>query len=321
MNATVVRAGFLSTVQDLGRLGHRAEGVSLGGALDSHLLRILNLLVGNEEDAAGLEVTLGKVRMRFADDRLVAWGGGTFETKIGDREIPAGHAATINAGEELCMTASDDSGRGWLAFSGGIDVPLVLGSRSTDLRGSFGGFRGRALRDGDELSLGQSSACAGFVLDRMGISTISAPQEWIRPKPIRGFLRVIKGRHWSHFESDILVRETFRISSDADRMGARLEGVELLQNECAELLSEAVMPGTIQVPPNGNPILLLGDCQTIGGYPKIAHVITVDFPAAAQLRSGDAVRFAEVSLEEAQHLLGERERDLARFRVGLRLRR
>ncbi len=319
MTMKVVRAGFLTTVQDLGRTGHRAEGVSLGGALDPHLMRVINLLVGNAESAAGLEVTLGKVRLRFADDRVLAWGGGSFEAKIGPCEIPPGHTALLRAGDEFCLDASPDSGRAWIAISGGIDLPLVLGSRSTDLRGKFGGFHGRALRDGDEVSLGESSARAVLRLAGTRVSAIFAPRQWIQPAPIRGFLRVVKGTDWPRFDPDILVRETFRVSADSDRMGARLEGPKIIRHDCAEPLSEGVTPGTVQIPPSGQPIVLLGDCQTIGGYPKIVHVITVDLPAAAQLRPGDEVRFTEVSLAEAQHSLGERERDLALFRVGLEL--
>jgi antagonist of KipI len=136
-------------------------------------------------------------------------------------------------------------------------------------------------------------------------------------------LRVVKGTNWDRFTPEAqraFVSRAFSVSPDSDRMGARLEGPELQQIEPGDLLSEAVAPGTIQVPPNGQPILLLGDCQTIGGYPKIAHVITVDLPIAAQLWPGNSVRFEEVSLKEAQRLLREREDDFARFRVGLSLR-
>jgi allophanate hydrolase subunit 2 len=154
MNVLVHSAGFLTTVQDLGRLGHRRSGVSVGGALDSHALRVANALVGNDDDAAGLELTLGRVRLRFEDDRMVAWGGGGFSARIGEKNLPPGHAGFVARDSELTMAAPDTGGRAWLAISGGIDVPLVLGSRSTDLRGNFGGHEGRALRDGDELALG-----------------------------------------------------------------------------------------------------------------------------------------------------------------------
>ena len=153
MNVVVQRAGFLTTVQDLGRDVYRQSGVSVGGALDPVALQVANLLVGNEPGCAGLEMTLGNVRLRFADDRVIAWCGGAFEVQSDDIKIPAGHAAWLRAGEELQLSPPAKGARAWLAISGGIDLPLVLGSRSTDLRSEFGGLEGRALRDGDVLKL------------------------------------------------------------------------------------------------------------------------------------------------------------------------
>ena len=162
MNAVVTRAGFLTSVQDLGRTGFRQFGVSTSGALDSFALRVANLLVGNDEGAAGLEITLGGLQLRFEDERIVAWCGGEFDVQIGSRVLPAGHVAHLQAGDELKFGRAQIGCRCWLAISGGIDVPVVLGSRSTDLRANFGGFEGRALRDGDVvlLALDESSAFA-----------------------------------------------------------------------------------------------------------------------------------------------------------------
>ncbi len=151
MNAVVTRAGFLTSVQDLGRTGFRQFGVSTSGALDSFGLRVANLLVGNDEGAAGLEITLGGLQLRFEDERIVAWCGGEFDVQIGSRALPAGHVAHLQAGDELKFGLAQIGCRCWLAISGGIDVPVVLGSRSTDLRANFGGLEGRTLRDGDQL--------------------------------------------------------------------------------------------------------------------------------------------------------------------------
>ena len=153
MNAVVTRAGFLTSVQDLGRTGFRQFGVSTSGALDSFALRVANLLVGNDEGAAGLEITLGGLQLRFEDERIVAWCGGEFDVQIGSRVLPAGHVAHLQAGDELKFGRAQIGCRCWLAISGGIDVPVVLGSRSTDLRANFGGIEGRALRDGDVVLL------------------------------------------------------------------------------------------------------------------------------------------------------------------------
>jgi antagonist of KipI len=214
----------------------------------------------------------------------------------------------------------------WLAISGGIDVPLVLGSRSTDMRAGFGGLDGRALRDRDELPIGEMNAtnCVrAKALRDKALSSWSAQREWTSTAVRYPILRIVRGVDWSRFDAfvhEALTNEKFTVTPEADRMGVRLDGPELKRQEQGDLLSEAVAPGTIQVPPNGKPILLLGDCQTIGGYPKIAHVITVDLPIAAQLRTGDEVQFHETSISEAHSLLLQREEDLARFRIGLDLR-
>jgi antagonist of KipI len=326
MKASVVRAGFLTTVQDLGRIGTRQFGVSVGGALDRHAMRVGNLLTGNNEEAAGIEITSGHTRLQFADKRIVAWCGGEYKVVVEGRPIPPGHSALINANDELSISGPHRGCRGWLAISGGIDVPVILGSRSTDLRGSFGGLEGRLLRDGDNLPLGeQSERAVGWVesLREQKIAPWAAPSYWSDSAQAKPLLRVIRGADWERFDASsqkAFFAETFIVTADSDRMGARLEGPELKRTVDVDLVSEGVSPGTIQIPPNGKPIVLLGDCQTIGGYPKITHVITIDLSAAAQLRDGDRVRFVEVSLADAHHLQVEREQELGRFRVGLSLR-
>lgn len=312
MKIDIVRAGMLTTVQDLGRAGHRQFGVSLGGALDLHAMRVANLLAGNEESAAGLEITFGGVQIRFADERLVAWCGGEF-----DARIPAGHAARVDTGDVIEFGRPQLGCRSWLAISGGIDAPIVLGSRATDLRAKFGGFEGRALRDGDEVSLGRQKA----PIPATAISSWSAPREWTHTAEEEPTLRIVRGAEWEMFDAFSLTSVHFDVTPDSNRMGVRLDGPSLVRKEDVDLTSEAVAPGTIQVPPNGMPIVLLGDCQTIGGYPKIAHVITVDLPRAAQLRPGDRVRFREVSLGEAHALLQRREHDFRCFKTGLSLQR
>jgi antagonist of KipI len=322
MNLFVERAGFLSSVQDLGRTGFRQFGVSTSGALDLFALRVANLLVGNDESAAGFEIALGGLYLRFQNERTVAWCGGEFEVQIGSLVLPAGHVAHVQSGDELKFGRAQFGCRCWLAISGGIDVPVVLRSRSTDLRANFGGMEGRALRDGDQLPLGKFRHSQTAATEH--ISSWTAPNEWASPAARHPILRFMRGADWNRFNDVTIQRfttEAFSVSPDSDRMGVRLDGPELKRKDKADLISEAVAPGTIQVPPGGKPILLLGDCQTMGGYPKIAHVITVDLGIAAQLRAGDAVRFSEVSLQDAHLLLLQRERDLDRFRIGLSLQR
>lgn len=321
MTATVQRAGFLTSVQDLGRTGFRQFGVSTSGALDSFALRVANLLVGNDEGAAGLEITLGGLQLQFEDERVLAWCGGEFEVRLGSQALPAGHVAHVQGGDELKFGRAQIGCRCWLAISGGIDVRVVLGSRATDLRANFGGLEGRALRDGDVVRLARLPVSSP---PATGISSWGGPHDWVSPAKRYPVLRFIRGADWHRFNPLTLQRfttEAFSVSSDSDRMGVRLDGPELKRRNETDLISEAVAPGTVQVPPGGKPILLLGDCQTIGGYPKIAQVITVDLGVAAQLRAGDGVRFSEVSLQDAHRLLVERERDFSRFRIGVSLRK
>jgi len=325
MNLSVTQAGFLTSVQDLGRNGFRQFGVSLGGALDSHALRVANLLIGNNESDAGLEITFGGLRIRLGDRRVIAWCGGGFDIRSGSTPLPAGHACVLDAGDEFAINQPKIGCRAWLTISGGIDMPLVLGSRSTDLRAKFGGLNGRALRDGDELPLGSQPEFSRSLVDLLReqrVASWSSPAEWSSTAKTETVLRVIRGVDWARFHEVTIQRLTsdaFIVSPDSDRMGVRFDGPELRRIDDVELISEAVAPGTIQIPPRGRPIVLLGDCQTIGGYPKIAHVITVDLSLVAQLRAGDHVRFSEVSMADAHRLLLERERQLERFRIGLSL--
>lgn len=316
---TVLRAGPLTSVQDLGRRGQRALGVAPGGALDLCAARVVNLLAGNPPESALFEIALGGVRLRFEDTRRVAWCGGDFEVHIGETRIPGGRPAIVRPGEELRIGGAKSGCRAWLAVGGGIELPTVLGSRSTDLRAGFGGLNGRALRDGDELLLGEAIPP---VSEAARVASWGALPKWsLTPMP-RPILRVVRGAEWEMFDRKSrhsFLETAFKVGAQADRMGVRLEGAPLTRRTKRELLSEGVAPGTVQVANDGQPILLLGDCQTIGGYPKIAHVISVDLAPAAQLQPSDTVRFEEVNVAEAAALFAERESDLELFRVGLSL--
>jgi antagonist of KipI len=323
MNATAIRAGFLTSVQDLGRTGLREFGVSLGGALDANGLRVANLLVGNDEAAAGLEITFGGLRLRFTDERIIAWCGADFAAHVGSSAVPSGHPALVRGGEEFFIESPTLGCRAWVAISGGLDVPVVLASRSADLRAGFGGVNGRPLSDGEAFPLGTNAQRSQTLIEKLRAERIAPwkpPHDWSSTARREPVLRFVRGSDSTRFNAsalDRLTSETFFVSPDSDRMGVRLDGPRLERSSDVDLLSEAVAPGTVQVPPSGKPILLLNDCQTIGGYPKIAHVITVDLGIAAQLRAGDRVRFREVSLADAHRALSERERDLEQFRHGI----
>jgi KipI family sensor histidine kinase inhibitor len=298
----VLHAGMLTLVQDAGRRGHRARGVPLSGPMDAFALRVANLLVGNPEDAAALEFALVGPDLRFSRDTIVALGGATFG------RLPDWKPMRVPAGTTLKLRAAVRGCRGYLAIAGGIDVPLMLGSRSTYARAALGGLEGRALRDGDVLPLG---AAPRDLVGHWHIDPRVLPDYSAEPE-----LRVVPGAQAGEFD-DTFFSSAFRLTPQGDRMGLRLSGPTLQRHAPGELASSTVAPGTIQVPPDGQPIVLMADAQTIGGYAQIAHVIAVDLPLVAQLRPGDAVRFRAVTLAEAHQLTLAREHTLAMLREGV----
>jgi antagonist of KipI len=326
MEITVRKAGFLTTVQDTGRIGQLQYGVSRGGAIDGHAARVVNTLAGNDGSLGLLEITSGTVRLHVKDARVLAWGGGEYRVLAGELPVPPGHTVLLKAGEEITFTGPNRGGRAWIAISGGVNVPLVLGSRATDLRGKFGGCQGRALQDGDILPLGENTKTAMKLiksLEKEKLSSWTAPFDWVQPASRSALLRFIPSSHHNRFTSSAVrafSNGTFEVSAQSDRMGIRFDGPVLERRDAGDLVSEPVALGTVQVPPDGHPILLLNDCQTVGGYPKLAHVITCDMARAAQLARGEEVRFSEISLAAAHQLLCQRERDFETFRIGFNLR-
>lgn len=298
----VVRAGMFTTVQDLGRRGYRARGVPLSGAADVFALRVANLLVGNAEDEAALEFTLVAPELKFRHDTIVAVGGAEFH------DVPRWRPIEIAAGTTLKLGPAKSGCRGYLAIAGGIDVPIALGSRSTYVRATIGGKNGRALRNGDVLPLREVKR---HFRDHWRIDERIVPRY-----SNAAVVRVVRGEQADDFD-DTWRATTFKVSTQSDRMGMRLIGPALRRRIEGELVSSPVAPGTVQVPPDGQPIILLADAQTIGGYPRVAHVISVDLPVLAQLRPGDTVRFRPVTLADARELIAAQERALGLLREGL----
>lgn len=297
---TVVHPGLFTTIQDLGRPGHRAAGVPLSGAADRVSLRLANLLVGNPEGAAAIECTLLGPTLRFERDSLVALVGGTFPG------LPGAVATRVAAGTVITLGHAVTGCRGCLAVAGGIDVEPVLGSRSTLVVAGLGGFAGRPLRAGDALAVGAKGPPSS-------LQTVHIPD------PSRSHaLRVIPGEQAEAFGGQAWGR-AFRASSRSDRMGVQLEGAALPgAGAFAGMASVAVFPGTVQVPPDGHPIVLLADAQTIGGYPVLGQVILADLPQAARMRPGDEVRFEPVTLSEARAALADQEAAIATVREAMR---
>jgi KipI family sensor histidine kinase inhibitor len=289
---TVVKPGLFTTIQDLGRPGHRAAGVPLSGAADPVSLRLANRLVGNPATAAALEITLLGPDLRFERDAVVALTGAVFPG------IPSAAAMPVRAGETLSLGHASTGCRGYLAVAGGIDVEEVLGSRSTFSPARLGGLRGLPLAAGDALPVGGAHG-------NTSRSRVEGRPSLVRPSGTPITLRMIPGEQFA-FAGESLWSSTHTTSSRSDRMGVRLDGPPLGGgNAAGSLPSVAVLPGTVQLPPDGKPIVLLADAQTIGGYPVIGHVIAADLPLVAQLRPGDRVHWREATIDEAHRALRE----------------
>lgn len=307
--------GLLTTVQDHGRIGSRHLGVGSAGALDAHSHAIANLLVGNAIDASTLEITLAGPRLWFDQSVRVALCGADIDARVGDITVPGWRPMWLPANTTLALGACRRGARAYLALAGGFVVPSVLGSASTDLRGGFGGFEGRALAAGDVLETAPSA---------IEVADIRIATWWVDPSPDVEFtspaiIRVIPGSDTTP-PDDALFAHDWRVASASDRQGLRLEGDPLQLEDACERLSAPIVPGTIQLPPDGRPIVLLADAQTHGGYPRIGHAIRADWPRLAQLRPGDVLRFVPCTPEQARQARNAQAQRLARIALAIAAR-
>lgn len=343
----VVRPGLLASVQDLGRHGHRDLGICPGGALDALALTLANRLVGNAPGAAGIELTMGRCELRFEADTRIALAGGDFGARLDGVPLAPYWSVAARSGQTLVLGHGAGL-RAWLAVAGGIDVPVVLGSRSTDLKAGFGGHRGRALKKGDRLALGPSLLDAAQ-RERRALG-LRGPEGGIderdrhraadadaaeRAHSLFGrhhddghdddggdatVLRVMPGPEFDQFTraaQAALWRTRWRITPQSNRMGSRLDGPALQRARAGDMLSSGVVPGTIQVPPAGQPIILMGDAQTTGGYPRIGGVIRADLWKLAQAPLGGLLRLVEVDAAQARLAWEAQRRYLALALQGL----
>lgn len=307
----VLAPGMLTTVQAFGREGFRHLGVGFGGALDPGANAIANLLVGNAISAATLEITLAGPTLRFHHVACIALCGAAFDANVDGEPLHGWHRTLVPAGSVLHVGGCRIGARAWLAVSGGIGVPEVLGSASTDLRGGFGGVEGRALRAGDRLRTDP--------LDAVAESMRTEPW-WIDPHALdpdpSSPIRVLPGSGPTE-PGNGLFATAWSIAPASDRQGLRLVGDPVALRDPREYVSEPLVPGTVQLPPDGHPIVLLADAQTHGGYPRIGHVIRADHGRLAQLRAGDAVRFVPCTQGEALMASRERSHTLARIALAI----
>jgi len=300
----VIKPGMLTTIQDLGRWGYQAEGVPVAGPMDPCAHRLANALVGNAWGAATLEITFIGPELEFEDERIVAVVGASFDITVDGRLVPANAPFMVAAGSRLRVGQRRRGARAYLAVRGGLDVPIVLGSRATHLVSAMGGLNGRPLRAGDRVPLGPPDGA------RRTAAALADP--WPLPeRPAR--IRVLPGPQVEAFTADALdtlQSAPYVIGQNSDRMGFRLEGPRLQHSRGADIISDATPLGVLQVPASGQPILLMADRQTAGGYPKIATVISADIAVAGQLAPGDAIAFTVCTRLEAMAALIAQERAL-----------
>lgn len=329
MNILVNKPGLQTTVQDLGRVGYMSQGVSVTGVMDSRSMRISNMLVGNSEEEAVLEMTVNGPVLTFEDDRLIAVTGGGMLPVMNGKRLQLNTPLYVPSGTQLYFEPTRTGCRAYLAVSGGFNIPLVMGSKSTYLRAGFGGYEGRALQKEDRLSLHPMPETGKQFMEQLASENERVSPSWRVTNThishqTTTVIRVLKGTHFDRFteeSQDAFFQSSFQISTQSDRMGYRLETDQTIElAESFELLSEAVTLGTVQLPPGGKPIILLADRQSTGGYPRIAQVMIVDIPKLAQLRPGDSITFQEVSLQEAEQVYMQNERDLAEIRTAIFLK-
>lgn len=309
----VVRPGMLSTIQDLGRYGFQADGVPVAGAMDAQALKLGNILAGNEEGAAALEITLmGPTLKVIEGEGVIAVTGAMLGFKVNGTPHDNWRSYIVKEGDEISFTApSGDGCRALLCVSGGFDIPLVMNSRSTYTRGKLGGVEGRALKTGDIL---RSYAADPLWRESEGLVC----PESLRPnRSTSAPIRIIPGLQEAAFtEAGIktFYESTYKITPSADRMGYRMDGASIEHTDVADIVSDAICLGSVQVPGHGQPIVMLADRQTTGGYTKLGTVCSVDIANLAQRIPGQDVKFERITRDEAISLLRAETDNVASMR-------
>lgn len=300
----VLKPGFFTTVQDLGRYGYLRYGVPISGAMDAFSMVAANLLVENNPNDACLETTLIGPELQALADTQIAITGGNLSPKINGETVPMWQTLTVHKGDAISFGKVEAGCRSYLSIRGGINTPTILGSKSTYVRGKFGGIGGRQLKSGDIIE--------GFTVSPIE-DTYKMPENLV-PRFTNDFtVHVILGPQADMFTErgvETFLSNPYKVTIESDRMGYRLEGPTIEHKGKADIVSDALLPGTIQVPKNGKPIVIMRDAQTTGGYPKIAVATTPDLDRLGQAKPNDTVRFLEITLEDAYKRLFEYRKTL-----------
>jgi len=328
MKISIIKPGMLSTVQDLGRYRYLSQAVPVSGAMDQLAHRLANKAVGNDGGLATIEFSYAEASFKAETDVLVAYSGEGAFLVFNDELMPAEKPLFFRAGSIVKFIANPVGVWTYLAVAGGWNVPDVMESKSTYLTAGFGGLSGRALRKGDVLMNNQSvSQVSEQIFDQLIKKRIIYPnwrisRESLLPQD-RQTVRVVLGNEINWFDANSIISfltKNYSIDRKSNRMGYHLSGTPLVRKVNKELLSTAVAPGVIQVTGSGDLVVLMADCQTTGGYPRIAHIAAVDLPLCAQLKPGDVIRFSEISADEAEELYFEREHDLSLITTAISLK-
>lgn len=308
----VKKGGFLTTVQDLGRIGYQKFGMPVAGAMDNFSYRVANFLVGNKESEAVLEATLLGPELEFGCDMSFAVTGANMKPVLNNKEISMWESYKVTKGDILSLGVITSGLRAYIAFSGSIEVPLLNNSKSTYLKTGIGGFKGRKILNDDELEI--------KVSDKIVSGKFMEPK-YIPEFKRKGNVRVILGPQDDYFTEEgintFLSTDGYKITKEADRMGYRLGGKTIKHIEKADIISDGALFGSVQVPANGLPIILMADRQTAGGYTKIATVISTDLPMLAQMGEGSELVFEKITLEEAHKLYKEYEEKLSEIKAQI----
>lgn len=321
----ILYPGPLSAVQDMGRAGHAAQGYPECGACDKYALALGNLLCGNPETAAAIEMTLAGAIVQFDQDAVIALTGAVCAPTLNGQPVPLYTPVRVRAGDTLETGAFSAGLRGYLCVQGGIDTPPVLGSRSTDTKCRIGGLGGRALQKGDALPIGKASAGYDFTRATRAARTLSDKPWLLRPRTAHAYLgdqvipllRAVPGPQDDAFTAEGLrafFSGLYAVTPDSNRMGVKLSGPAAETKHGSDILSDGIVEGSVQISANGQPILMLADHQTTGGYAKIATVIAPDLSAAAQLRPGETVAFRPVDVQTAVRLCRETAQQLRKIK-------
>ncbi len=309
MGFRVIKGGMLTTVQDFGRSGYQSQGFSVGGAMDVRSFKLANLLLDNPENEAVLEITLIGPVLEFTADTIIAITGGDFAPQLNDEPVPMYTALYVRKGDVLKFGSARTGTRCYVAFSGYLDIPMVMGSRCTSLKSRIGGFKGRKLEAGDYIGERIKRRYLPFFLSRK-----LPPDDYNNDN---GVLRVVMGPQDELFSRqgvETFLSAEYTVTSEFDRMGCRLEGPIIAPKTTSDIISDGIALGAIQVPSSGKPIILLADRQTTGGYAKIATLISVDIPRLVQKKTNETIRFQAVSIEEAQRLYMQEIKAIERMR-------